>query len=202
MSLLCQLLEFNMFFCNLESFYSVSVLISLPVIQLHTPYLLNNHTYRISRCYWYAHNASICASSFTTVRTKWLVMRFFLLSEGVNLLNLILCWIGVWVCVCLSVLRWRGPDGAAHGVAGQSCRRWRHFERGARKMRRHRSSGAWNVIGYKVLVELKCNCWKRKELEWKMRRCRSSGYRFVKYFSYSKAWVFFCLWKNLSFVSS
>ena len=143
MSLLCQLLEFNMFFCNLESFYSVSVLISLPVIQLHTPYLLNNHTYRISRCYWYDHNASICASSFTTVRTKWLVMRFFLLSEGVNLLNLILCWKGVWVYVCLSVLRWRGPDRAAHGVAGQSCRRWRRFERGARKMRRRRSSGAW-----------------------------------------------------------
>ena len=91
LSLLCQLLEFNMFFCNLESFYSASVLISLPVIQLHTLYLLNNHTYRISRCYWYAHNASRCASSFTSVRTKWLVMRFFLLSEGINLLNLILC---------------------------------------------------------------------------------------------------------------
>ena len=135
MSLLCQLLEFNMFFCNLESFYSVSVLISLPVIQLHTPYLLNNHAFKISRYYWYA-------SSFTTVLT-WLVLRFFLLSEGVNLLNLILCWMGVWVCVCLSLLRWRGPDWAAHGMAGQSCRHWRRFERGARKMRRRRSSGAW-----------------------------------------------------------
>jgi len=108
MSLLRQLLEFNMFFYNLESFYSESVLICLLVIQLHTPYLSKNHTFRISRCYWYA-------SSFTTVRTKWLVLRFFLPSEGVNLLNLNIFWVGVWVCVCLWVQTWGGPSGAAHG---------------------------------------------------------------------------------------
>ena len=99
---------YNLFLCSLKSFYLQSVLISLPLIQLHTPYLLNNYIFRTSRCYWYAHNASVRASSFTTVITTKCLVRFLLLSEGVNLLKLFLCWICgfVFVCGC-----WGGTTG-------------------------------------------------------------------------------------------
>ena len=65
---------------------------------------------------------------------------------------------GVWVCVCLSVLRWRGPNRAAHGVAGRVAGAGGVLSEERGRCGAADRQGLGNVIGYKVLVELQCNC--------------------------------------------
>ena len=82
-----------------HTYYRANNSIEVSIYCLHSMVIyLSKHQFYQHLCHYYAS-----------------YLRFFLPSEGINLLNLNICWVGVWVCVCLWVQTWGGPSGAVHG---------------------------------------------------------------------------------------